>query len=74
MHRIRYCIRYFAIPLHFDYCSLLTYVIVVIGGIDEVSQHQGVQQHVQSNSYPAIKVLLLPRSEHAPILPWLLVV
>lgn len=74
MYRIRYCLRHSALQLHVDPCSLLTYVIVVIGGIDEVSQHQGVQQHVQSNSYPAIELLLLPRREHAPILPWLLVV
>lgn len=48
--------------------------MVVIGGIDEVTQDTGVQQHVQCNSYPAIELLLSPRREHAPILLGLLVV
>lgn len=48
--------------------------MVVIGGIDEVTQDTGVQQHVQCNSYPAIELLLSLRREHAPILLGLLIV
>lgn len=48
--------------------SILTYVIVVVGGIGEVTHDDEVQQHVQRNSYPAIELLLLLPREYASIL------